>query len=113
MNISELSLRRPILAFVMNIMIVLFGLIGYKFLGIRDYPAIDPPNVNVRTSYSGANADIIESQITEPLEKSINGIAGIKNITSLSSVGTSNINIEFELGVDLEARSEEHTSELQ
>ena len=103
MNISELSLRRPILAFVMNIMIVLFGLIGYKFLGIRDYPAIDPPNVNVRTAYSGANADIIESQITEPLEKSINGIAGIKNITSLSSVGTSNINIEFELGIDLEA----------
>ncbi len=102
MNISELSLRRPILAFVMNILIVLFGVIGFKFLGIRDYPAIDPPNVNVRTSYSGANADIIESQITEPLEKSVNGIAGVKNITSLSSVGVSNINIEFELGVDLE-----------
>jgi multidrug efflux pump len=102
MNISELSLRRPILAFVMNILIVLFGVIGFRFLGIRDYPAIDPPNVNVRTSYSGANAEIIESQITEPLEKSINGIAGIKNITSSSSVGTSNINIEFELGVDLE-----------
>jgi multidrug efflux pump len=103
MNISELSLRRPVLAFVMNIIIVLFGVIGFNFLGIRDYPAIDPPNVNVRTSYSGANADIIESQITEPLEKSINGIAGIKNITSSSSVGTSNINIEFELSVDLEA----------
>jgi multidrug efflux pump len=102
MNISELSLRRPILAFVMNILIVLFGVIGFKFLGIRDYPAIDPPNVNVRTSYSGANSEIIESQITEPLEKSINGIAGIKNITSSSSVGTSNINIEFELSVDLE-----------
>jgi multidrug efflux pump len=102
MNISELSLRRPILAFVMNILIVLFGIIGFKFLGIRDYPAIDPPNVNVRTSYSGANSDIIESQITEPLEKSINGIPGIKNITSSSSVGVSNINIEFELGVDLE-----------
>jgi hydrophobe/amphiphile efflux-1 (HAE1) family protein len=102
MNISEISLKRPVLAFVMNIIIVLFGIIGFKFLGIRDYPAIDPPNVNVRTSYSGANADIIESQITEPLEKSINGIAGIKNITSSSSQGTSNINIEFELGVDLE-----------
>jgi multidrug efflux pump len=86
----------------MNILIVLFGVIGFKFLGIRDYPAIDPPNVNVRTSYSGANADIVESQITEPLEKSINGIPGIKNITSSSSSGTSNINIEFELGVDLE-----------
>ena len=102
MNISELSLRRPILAFVMNILLVLFGIIGFEFLGIRDYPAIDPPNVNVRTMYSGANADIIESQITEPLEKSINGIPGIKNITSASSVGNSNINIEFELGVDLE-----------
>lgn len=90
------------MAFVMNILIVLFGVIGFKFLGIRDYPAIDPPNVNVRTQYSGANADIIESQITEPLEKSINGIPGIKNITSSSSVGNSNINIEFELGVDLE-----------
>ncbi|MFD1002484.1 efflux RND transporter permease subunit [Ohtaekwangia kribbensis] len=103
MNISEVSLRRPVLAFVMNIILVLFGIIGFNFLGIRDYPAIDPPVVNVRTTYSGANADIIESQITEPLEKSINGIAGIKNITSSSSVGTSNINIEFELGIDLEA----------
>ena len=103
MNISELSIRRPVLTFVMNIMIVLFGAIGFTFLGVRDYPAIDPPIINVRTSYSGANADIIESQITEPLEKSINGIAGIKNISSNSSVGNSNINIEFELGVDLES----------
>jgi multidrug efflux pump len=103
MNISELSLKRPVMAFVMNIILVLFGVIGFTFLGVRDYPAIDPPNVNVRTNYSGANADIIESQITEPLEKSINGIAGIKNITSSSSVGVSNINIEFELGIDLEA----------
>lgn len=103
MNISELSLKRPVMAFVMSIILVLFGVIGFDFLGIRDYPAIDPPNVNVRTSYSGANADIIESQITEPLEKSINGIAGIKNISSTSSQGTSNINIEFELSVDLEA----------
>ncbi|MGN6165830.1 MAG: efflux RND transporter permease subunit [Flavisolibacter sp.] len=103
MNISELSLKRPVLAVVMSILIVLFGVIGFKFLGVRDYPAIDPPNINVRTSYSGANPDIIESQITEPLEKSINGIAGIKNITSSSSSGSSNINVEFELGVDLEA----------
>jgi hydrophobe/amphiphile efflux-1 (HAE1) family protein len=102
MNISELSLKRPVLAFVMNIILVLFGIIGFNFLGIRDYPAIDPPNVSVHTNYSGANADIIESQITEPLEKQINGIPGIKNITSSSSVGQSNINIEFELGVDLE-----------
>ncbi len=103
MNISELSLRRPVLAIVLNLIIILFGLIGYKFLGVRDYPAIDPPNINVRATYPGANADIIESQITEPLEKAINGIAGIKNITSSSNQGSSNINVEFELDVDLEA----------
>lgn len=91
------------LAIVMNIIIVLFGVIGFKFLGVRDYPAIDPPNISVRTSYPGANADIIETQITEPLEKAINGIAGIKNMTSSSSNGTSNINVEFDLSVDLEA----------
>ncbi|MEP7259335.1 MAG: efflux RND transporter permease subunit, partial [Flavitalea sp.] len=103
MNISELSLRRPVLATVLNVIIVLFGIIGFTFLGVRDYPAIDPPNINVRTSYPGANADIIESQITEPLEKAINGIAGIKNITSSSSQGTSSINVEFDLNIDLEA----------
>ena len=103
MNISEISLRRPVLAIVLNIIIIVFGVIGFKFLGVRDYPAIDPPNINVRTSYGGANPDIIETQITEPLEKAINGIAGIKNITSSSSAGSSNINVEFDLGVDLEA----------
>jgi multidrug efflux pump len=103
MNISELSLKRPVLAIVMNILIVVFGIIGFKFLGVRDYPAIDPPNINVRTSYPGANPDIVESQITEPLEKSINGIAGVKNITSSSNAGSSNINVEFDLGIDLEA----------
>lgn len=103
MNISELSLRRPVLAVVLNIVIVVFGVIGFKFLGIRDYPAIDPPTVSVSTSYGGANADIVESQITEPLEKSLNGIAGVKNITSSSSQGSSNINVEFDLGIDLEA----------
>ena len=103
MNISHTSLRRPVFAIVMNLAIVLFGIIGFKFLGVRDYPAIDPPNISVRTSYSGANSDIIESEITEPLEKAINGIAGVKNITSSSSQGSSSINVEFELGTDLEA----------
>jgi len=102
MNISELSLRRPVLAIVLNLVIILFGVIGFKFLGVRDFPAIDPPNISIRTSYPGANSDIIESQITEPLEKAVNGIAGVKNITSSSSQGSSNINVEFELSVDLE-----------
>ncbi|MEK7256815.1 MAG: efflux RND transporter permease subunit, partial [Bacteroidota bacterium] len=103
MTISELSLRRPVLAIVMNILIVLFGVIGFQSLGVRDYPAIDPPIVSVRTSYPGANADIIETQITEPLEKAVNSIQGVKNITSSSTQGTSNISVEFELSVDLEA----------
>ena len=102
MNISQTSLRRPVFAIVLNLVIVLFGIIGFKFLGVRDYPAIDPPNISVSTSYEGANSDIIESQITEPLEKAINGIPGVKNISSSSNQGRSNINVEFELGVDLE-----------
>ena len=102
MNISEFSLRRPVFAIVLNILIVVFGAIGYYFLGVRDYPALDPPNISVRTSYPGANAEIIETQITEPLEKAINGIAGIKNISSQSSQGSSNISVEFVLGSNLE-----------
>jgi HAE1 family hydrophobic/amphiphilic exporter-1/multidrug efflux pump len=103
MNISELSLKRPVLATVLNILIVLFGAVGYSFLSVRDYPAIDPPTINVSTAYAGANADIIESQITEPLEKVINGIPGIRSITSSSSVGRSNITVEFNVGENLEA----------
>lgn len=102
MNLSEFSLRHPVFAVVLNIAIVLFGAIGYTFLGVRDYPALDPPNISVRTSYPGANAEIIETQITEPLEKAVNGIAGIKNITSQSSQGSSNITVEFNLGINLE-----------
>jgi HAE1 family hydrophobic/amphiphilic exporter-1/multidrug efflux pump len=102
MNISELSLKRPVLATVMNIAIVIFGLVGFSFLALREYPAIDPPIVNVMTTYTGANSEVIQSQITEPLEKSINGIPGIRTINSSSSVGSSNITVEFNLGVNLE-----------
>src|SRR6185312_5764596 len=103
MNISEFSLRRPVFATVMNLAIILFGIIGLTFLAVRDYPAIDPPIISVRTSYTGANADIMENQVTEPIEKQINGIPGIRTITSTSSLGSSNISVEFNLGVDLEA----------
>jgi len=102
MNLSELSIKRPVFAVVCSIVIIIFGVIGYSFLGVREYPAIDPPVVNVRTSYVGANAEIIEQQITEPIEKAVNGVEGVKNITSSSSQGSSNITVEFELGVDLE-----------
>jgi len=86
----------------MSVVIVVFGIIGYKFLGVRDFPSVDPPIISVSTSYAGANADVIESQITEPLEKAINGVPGIRNLSSTSSVGSSNITVEFDLDADLE-----------
>lgn len=102
MSLSTISIKRPVLAIVMNLVLILFGIIGYTFLGVREYPSIDPAQISVRTSYAGANADIIESQITEPLEKSINSIDGIRNISSSSNQGSSNITIEFNLGKNLE-----------
>lgn len=102
MSISTTSIKRPVLAIVMNLAIILFGVIGYNFLGVREYPSIDPTVVSVRTSYPGANSDIIESQITEPLEKSINSIDGIRNISSSSNQGASNITIEFNLDKNIE-----------
>jgi len=102
MSISTTSIKRPVLAIVMNLVIILFGVIGYNFLGVREYPSIDPSIISVRTSYPGANSDIIESQITEPLEKSINSIDGIRNISSSSNQGTSNITVEFNLGKDID-----------
>lgn len=103
MSISSTSINRPVLAIVMNLIILLFGLIGYKFLGVREFPAIDPPVITVRTSYTGASAEVIESQITEPLEKSINGIDGIRTISSTSAQGVSSITVEFNLSADLES----------
>jgi len=103
MNIGTVSINRPVLASVISIVIVLFGAIGFNFLGVREYPSVDPPVITVTTNYVGANADIIESQITEVLEEQINGIAGIRNLTSVSSDGRSTITVEFELDVDLEA----------
>ncbi len=103
MSLSSISIRRPVLTIVMSIVILLFGGIGYTYLGVREFPSIDPPIITVSTTYAGANADIIESQITEPLEESINGIAGIRSLTSVSREGRSNITVEFNLGLDLEA----------
>lgn len=102
-RISSLSIRRPVLASVMSIVIVLFGVISFFYLGVREYPSVDPPIVTVSTSYIGANADVIESQITEPLEESVNGIAGIRTLTSVSRDGQSTITVEFNLEIDLEA----------
>ena len=102
MSLPELSLNRPVFAMVMSIVIVLFGIIGFTFLGVREYPAIDPPVISVRTNYTGANPDIVESQITEPIEKSLNSIEGIRTISSNSALGASTITIEFNLDANLE-----------
>ena len=102
MNISELSIRRPVLATVLTLIILLFGFIGYSYLGVREYPSVDNPIIFVSCSYSGANADVIENQITEPLEQNINGIPGIRSLSSTSRQGQSRITVEFELSVDLE-----------
>lgn len=102
MNISELSIRRPVFATVLMLIIILFGVIGYTSLGVREYPSVDKPIISVQVSYPGANADVIMNQITEPLEQNINGIPGIRSLSSSSSQGSCNITIEFELEVDME-----------
>ncbi len=102
MNISELSIRRPVLATVMTLLILIFGAVGYMSLGVREYPSVDNPIISVSCSYPGANADVIENQITEPLEQNINGIPGIRSLTSVSQQGSCRITVEFELSVDLE-----------
>ena len=102
MNISELSIRRPVLSTVLTLIILLFGFIGYNYLGVREYPSVDNPIISVSCSYPGANADVIENQITEPLEQNINGIPGIRSLSSVSQQGSSRITVEFELSVDLE-----------
>ncbi len=102
MNISELSIRRPVLATVLVLIIILFGVVGYTSLGVREYPSVDNPIISVSASYPGANAEVIENQITEPLEQQINGIPGIRSLSSVSQYGNSRITVEFELSVDLE-----------
>ncbi len=102
MSLSSVSINRPVLASVFAIVILLFGVVGYTFLGVREFPSVDPAIISVNTSYPGANSDVIETQITEPLEQSINGIPGVRSLTSVSSQGSSRITVEFELSVDLE-----------
>jgi len=102
MSLSSVSIKRPVLTTVFAIVIVLFGLAGMTFLGVREFPSVDPAVISVNTTYPGANSDVIMTQITEPLEQSINGIPGIRTLTSVSRQGSSMISVEFELSVDLE-----------
>jgi hydrophobe/amphiphile efflux-1 (HAE1) family protein len=101
MTLSEISIKRPVLAIVFSIAIVLFGIVGLLTLGVREYPSVDPPVVTVTTNYSGANADIIESQITEPIEETVNSVPGIKTLSSISTDGRSTVTVEFTTDIDL------------
>src|SRR5690554_6079554 len=101
MSLPSFSIKRPVAAVVFNLFILLFGFLGFHFLGVREFPSVDQPVITVTTNYTGANPEIIESQITEPLEKSINGIAGIRTISSSSNQGSSRITVEFDLSVNL------------
>ena len=103
MSLSSTSIQRPVLAIVLSLVMVLFGLVGFSFLGVREYPAVDPPVITVQTNYVGAHPEVIASQITEPLEQLINGIDGIRDLSSTSSEDRSTIRVEFEVDVDLEA----------
>ncbi|HEX5067784.1 MAG TPA: efflux RND transporter permease subunit [Myxococcota bacterium] len=103
MNLSDVSIQRPVLAIVCSLVLVVFGGVSFWFLGVREYPAVDPPIVTVRADYSGANPAVIASQITEPLEQQINGIDGIRVLSSVSSDERSTIRVEFEVGANLEA----------
>ncbi|HKO95289.1 MAG TPA: efflux RND transporter permease subunit, partial [Polyangiaceae bacterium] len=102
MSLAEVSIRRPVLAVVLSILIVVFGVVGFEFLGVREYPAVDPPVVTVTTNYGGASPEVVAAQITEPLEQSISGVAGIRVMSSTSRDGQSQIRVEFDLNVPMD-----------
>ncbi|RSK36143.1 efflux RND transporter permease subunit [Hymenobacter metallilatus] len=102
MSLSSTSINRPVLAIVMSLVIVIFGVIGFRYLSVREYPSVDPPIITVSASYTGASADVMQGQVTEPLEEALNGIQGIKNLTSTSRDGRTQITVEFDLDADLE-----------
>ncbi len=102
-SLSSLSVRRPVLATVMSLAILIGGAVGFRELGVREYPVTETPVISVSTSLRGANAEVVQNQVTEPIEESVNGIAGVRSITSSSSTGSSRISVEFDLGSDLDA----------
>ncbi|WP_158971356.1 efflux RND transporter permease subunit [Paraglaciecola sp. L3A3] len=105
MLLSDISIKRPVFASVVNLLLVVFGIVAVTMLSLREYPDIDPPIVSISTTYTGASSSIVETRITQLLEDRISGIEGIKNITSTSSNGRSSISIEFNLSRDIDAAS--------
>jgi multidrug efflux pump len=105
MFLSDISVKRPVFATVVNLLLVVFGVVSISLLSLREYPDIDPPVVSINTNYPGASASIVETRITQLIEERISGIEGIKNIESSSRNGSSSISIEFDLSRDIDAAS--------
>lgn len=113
MTLSDLSISRPVLATVMNLLIVLGGLASFRSLPVREYPDVDNPIVSVTTNYTGASPETIESTITEPLEQAFNGVEDIRSITSTSQFATSSINVEFLPSRDIDDAATDVTNAIQ
>ncbi len=113
MSLSSVSIRRPVLATVMSILIILFGILGLNYLGVREFPSVDPPVISIQTNYVGANADIIEYQITEPVEEAVSRVQGIRTVSSVSRDGRSTVTVEFNLDVDLEVAANDVRDKVQ
>jgi len=99
---AEISIRRPVLTIVISLLIMLAGTISLAQLAVREYPAVDPPTLSISTSYPGAAAEVVQAQITEPLEEAVNSVAGIRTLTSTSREGASSISAEFTLDTNLD-----------
>src|SRR5688572_15590521 len=112
MKLAEVSIRRPVFTIVISLLITLFGAMSVTNLGVREYPAVDPPTISITTAYPGAAAEVVQAQITEPIEEAVNGVAGIKTLTSVSREGASQINAEFDLGADLETAASDVRDQL-
>src|SRR6059036_3746462 len=107
MILPRISIQRPVLASMMSLALILFGVIGLSRLPVRELPDIDPPIISVSTIYPGANARVVETEVTERLEEEINNIQGIKTLRSESREGVSNITIEFDLARDIDVAAQD------
>src|SRR4026208_2275442 len=107
MKISDLSIRRPVLASMLSLALVLFGIIGYTQLSVREFPDVDAPIVSVSTVLPGANPQVVESAVTDILEEELSTVEGLRTLTSSSGEGVSNITLEFNLERDVEAAAQD------
>src|SRR5688572_17392353 len=112
MNISDLSIKRPVFATVLSLLLIVLGVMAFSRLTLRELPAIDPPVVGVEVTYPGASAAVVETRVTQILEDALAGIEGINTIESRSSNGRSNISIEFNLTRDIEAAANDVRSSV-